>query len=53
MGNHATHGAFEAVGKKTGLVIEPSQTAQIVGRAKPPVAGKFDLAVSLAMQAAA
>ncbi|MCL2688674.1 MAG: pilus assembly protein PilM [Chitinispirillia bacterium] len=52
MGSHATHSIFEAVGKKTGLVIEPSQTAQIVGRAKPPVAGKFDLAVALAMQAA-
>ena len=52
MGNHATHPAFEAVGRKTGLVVEPSNTAQIIGRAKPPVAGKFDLAVALAMQAA-
>jgi len=52
MGSHATHEAFEAVGRKTGLAIEPSQTAQVVGRAKPPVAGKFDLAVALAMQAA-
>jgi len=52
MGSHATHAAFEAVGKKTGFVVEPSQTAQIVGRAKPPVAGKFDLAVALAMRAA-
>ncbi|MDR0305838.1 MAG: pilus assembly protein PilM [Chitinispirillales bacterium] len=52
MGSHASHPSFETLGRKTGLSVEPSQTAQVVGRAKPPAAGKFDLAVALAMQAA-
>jgi len=52
MGSHASNSAFELVGRKTGLAIEPSQTAQVVGKAKPPAAGKFDLAIALAMQAA-
>jgi hypothetical protein len=52
MGNHVSDPAFEALGAKTGYAVQAIKTAQAVHSAKPPEAGKYDLAIALAMQAA-
>ncbi|MCL2220073.1 MAG: pilus assembly protein PilM [Chitinispirillia bacterium] len=52
LGNHASHPAFDALGKKMGYEVRTIKTASKVSAAKPPEAGKFDLAIALAMQAA-
>ncbi|MCL2182929.1 MAG: pilus assembly protein PilM [Chitinispirillia bacterium] len=52
MGNHASHPAFDALGQKMGYEVQTVETAGAVLAVKPPEAGKYDLAVTLAMQAA-
>jgi Tfp pilus assembly PilM family ATPase len=52
LGHHASHPAFDALGKKMGYDVQTIQTAQMVHAVKPPEAGKYDLALALAMQAA-
>jgi Tfp pilus assembly PilM family ATPase len=50
MGAHVSHPAFEVLSRKTGFNAAPAQTAQQLGGGKGPEAGKFDLAVALAME---
>jgi len=52
LGNHASHPAFDALGKKMGYDVQTIKTSQTVSASKPPEAGKFDLAMAVAMQAA-
>ncbi|MDR2577926.1 MAG: pilus assembly protein PilM [Chitinispirillales bacterium] len=51
LGLHSAHSAFDALGKKMGYDVQTIQTAQLVHAVRPPRAGKYDLAIGLAMQA--
>jgi hypothetical protein len=51
LGDYATHPAFDALGKKMGYEVQTIQTSQLVHTVKPPEPGKFDLAITVAMQA--
>jgi Tfp pilus assembly PilM family ATPase len=52
MGAHASHPAFEALGRKTGFEVEAARTARELRGGEDTELGKFDLAAALAMQAA-
>jgi len=50
LGSHAGAPVFETLGARTGYAIQVIQTARAVKSAKPVAAGKFDLAIALALQ---
>ena len=52
IGNDASNPLFETLGAKTGYTIQTIETARTIQSAKQPEAGKYDLAIAVAMQAA-
>jgi hypothetical protein len=52
VGSGASNPVFDTLGIKTGFTIQTIGTSQTVQSSKPPEAGKYDLAIAVAMQAA-
>jgi len=52
IGSQAGDPIFETLGARTGYTVQTIQTAQTIQSAKPAPAGKFDLAIALALQGA-